>query len=45
MLKKLGLYHPRTGKYMEFTCQLPEEFRKIIQILKKRKQVGDSIEN
>lgn len=33
--KKLGLYHPRTGKYMEFTCQLPEEFRKIIQILKK----------
>lgn len=34
--EKLGFFHPKTGKYMEFTCRLPEEFDKIIQILKKR---------
>lgn len=32
----LGFIHPRTGKYMEFSTELPEYFTKLIEILKKQ---------
>lgn len=32
--KKLGLIHPRTGEYMEFYAEPPEEFNRVIQLLK-----------
>lgn len=28
--KLLGFHHPRTGEYMEFNSQLPEEFKRIL---------------
>ncbi|MFL0251587.1 RluA family pseudouridine synthase [Clostridium neuense] len=31
--KKLGFIHPSTGKYMEFDSELPEYFKKIIEII------------
>lgn len=34
--KTLGFEHPRTGKYMEFTSELPIEFTEKIEELKKR---------
>lgn len=30
----LGFFHPRTGKYMEFTSPLPEEMEKVLQKLR-----------
>ena len=30
----LGIIHPRTGKYMEFSAPLPEYFQKLLNILK-----------
>jgi 23S rRNA pseudouridine1911/1915/1917 synthase len=32
--KTLGFYHPTTGKYMEFTAQLPDYFVDLLNILK-----------
>lgn len=31
--KKLGFIHPRTGEYMEFESELPNEFRKVLELL------------
>ena len=31
--KLLGFIHPTTGKYMEFESELPNYFKKIIEIL------------
>lgn len=33
--KKLTLTHPKSGERMTFECELPEEFKKTIEILKK----------
>lgn len=33
---KLGLHHPRTGEYMEFTAPVPEDMASILEILKSR---------
>lgn len=33
---KLGLYHPRTREYMEFTAPIPEDMLSILRILKSR---------
>ncbi len=35
--KKLGFVHPRTGEYMEFDSELPEEFTRVLNKLKERK--------
>lgn len=32
--KVLGFIHPTTGKYIEFTTEVPEEFKKIVKILR-----------
>lgn len=32
--KKLGFIHPATGRYMEFESEIPDDFHKIINILK-----------
>ena len=32
--KVLGFKHPRTGEYMEFTSELPEEFKRILEKLR-----------
>lgn len=32
--RKLGFIHPATGEYMEFNSDIPEEFKKIINILR-----------
>ena len=32
--RKLSFKHPKTGDYMEFECPLPDEFTKLIKILK-----------
>ncbi len=32
---KLGFYHPRTEKWLEFTADPPEEYTKILRILRK----------
>ncbi|WP_206459000.1 RluA family pseudouridine synthase [Anaerovorax sp. IOR16] len=34
--KVLGFVHPTTGKYMEFESELPEEFKNILEKLRKR---------
>lgn len=33
--RKLGFIHPSTGKYIEFETEIPEYFKRIINILKK----------
>ncbi len=33
---KLGFIHPGSGEYMEFTCDLPDDFQKVIDILRKK---------
>ncbi len=33
--KTLGFVHPRTGEYMEFDSELPEEFRNVLEKLRK----------
>ena len=33
--RRLSLTHPRTGERMHFECPLPDEFRKLIEILEK----------
>lgn len=33
--KTLGFVHPRTGEYMEFDSELPEEFQKVLDKLRK----------
>jgi len=33
---KLGLFHPVTGEFMEFTAPMPEDFTSILKILKAR---------
>ena len=35
--KKLGFVHPRTGEYMEFDSELPEEFTRVLNKLKEGK--------
>lgn len=35
--KKLGFIHPRTGEYMEFDSELPEEFTRVLNKLKEGK--------
>lgn len=35
--KKLGFIHPRTGEYMEFESELPEEFSRVLNKLKEGK--------
>ena len=34
--KKLGFIHPISGEYIEFDSELPEEFKKILEILEKQ---------
>jgi 23S rRNA pseudouridine1911/1915/1917 synthase len=34
--KTLGFVHPRTGEYLEFTSELPEEFERVLQAVRKR---------
>lgn len=34
--KKLGFIHPSTGKYMEFETEVPDYFKRIIKVLRKR---------
>ncbi len=34
---KLGFYHPRTGKYIEFTAPMPDDMNSILEILRKEK--------
>lgn len=34
----LGFIHPVTGKYLEFTCPLPEDFEKVLTKLRERKK-------
>ena len=31
--KRLSLTHPRTGERMTFECELPDNFKKLIEIL------------
>ncbi len=31
--KKLGFIHPRTGKHMEFSSEMPEDFKKVLKRL------------
>jgi 23S rRNA pseudouridine1911/1915/1917 synthase len=31
--RTLGFVHPRTGKYVEFRSELPEDFRKVLRKL------------
>ena len=31
----LGIIHPRTGKYMEFESNLPNEFKELLEKLEK----------
>ena len=33
--KKLTLTHPKTGERMSFECELPDEFKKAIELLEK----------
>ena len=33
---KLGFIHPDTNEYMEFTCGLPDDFQRVIDILRKK---------
>ncbi|NLJ98329.1 MAG: RluA family pseudouridine synthase [Tissierellia bacterium] len=35
---RLAFYHPGNGKYMEFEAELPEDFKAIIKLLKKRRR-------
>lgn len=34
--KKLGFIHPIKGEYMEFNSELPEDFKKILEVLEKQ---------
>jgi 23S rRNA pseudouridine1911/1915/1917 synthase len=34
--RKLGFIHPVTGKYMEFETEVPDYFKRIIEILRKK---------
>ena len=36
--KRLSLTHPTTGERMEFECELPENFEKILSILREKQQ-------
>lgn len=36
--KRLSLTHPRTGERMTFECELPENFKELIEILEKNSQ-------
>lgn len=38
----LGFNHPADGRYMEFKAELPEEFRKVLEELRKRYGEGNS---
>ncbi|WAA11244.1 RluA family pseudouridine synthase [Fervidibacillus albus] len=38
--KILGFHHPRTGDYMEFECPLPDDVSNLVQMLKKREEIG-----
>ncbi|HBI27440.1 MAG TPA: RNA pseudouridine synthase, partial [Peptococcaceae bacterium] len=33
--RKLGFVHPSTGRYMEFETEIPDYFKKIIDIIDK----------
>ena len=33
--RKLGFVHPRTGEYMEFTSELPDYFKKILDTIRR----------
>ncbi len=35
--KTLGICHPTTGKYMEFDAPLPDYFRRLLEMLRKKK--------
>ena len=35
----LGLFHPRTGEYMEFCAPLPEDFSTILKLLREREGI------
>lgn len=34
--RKIGFYHPRKNEYLEFECDLPVDFKKVISKLEKR---------
>ena len=33
--KRLSLTHPKTGERMTFECELPDNFKKLLEILEK----------
>ncbi len=35
--KTLGFIHPRTGKYLEFTCEPPTRFQEIVKLFQEKK--------
>ena len=37
--KRLTLTHPRSGKRVTFECELPDNFKKLIEILRKQQEV------
>ncbi len=34
--RKIGFIHPRNAEYMEFECEMPEQFNSILNILRRR---------
>lgn len=34
--KSVGLVHPTTGKYLEFECDLPDYFKKVLKLIKEQ---------
>jgi 23S rRNA pseudouridine1911/1915/1917 synthase len=34
--KKIGFVHPRTGKYLDFESELPEDMKKLLEFLRKK---------
>ncbi|TJX16157.1 RluA family pseudouridine synthase [Tissierella creatinini] len=34
--RKIGFIHPRSAEYMEFECEIPEQFNSILNILRRR---------
>ncbi len=37
--KTLGFIHPKTGKYMEFTTELPKDFKKVLNYYRQNKNL------
>jgi 23S rRNA pseudouridine1911/1915/1917 synthase len=42
--KRLGFIHPVTGKYMEFSCEMPDYFAKIVRTMERLEPYADGRE-